>query len=89
MLGFAKSSLSTKETPMNKLEFWNACASFDWFFECSDDFRVWSQASALQDRLLDQTRDKPECLAIWNAWQSWAFSDKKSPAPLKADFGVE
>jgi hypothetical protein len=55
-------------------EFYDACARFDWFYEMSDDHRVWSAGPAARHKLLEEAKTEPAKMQVFDAWQRHVFS---------------
>lgn len=78
---------------MDKQAFFNECKKHDWFYNYSDDSRVWNAGRVDKDRLLAIASNKPELKSIWEAWAEHMFSGKDfgkepKPKPTLADFGI-
>lgn len=79
---------------MTVVEFFNACSGFDWFYEMSDDHRVWSAGHARRQILLAESKTDPVKEAMWEAWAKHKYSGEpwgteQLPPPQRSEFGLE
>ena len=71
---------------MDAKEFWDACDKFDWFYEMSDDGRVWRNGETARAKLLTFAPPGSTNLAIWNGFVKHHYSGEpwgtaKEPKP--------
>ena len=50
---------------MNESEFRNLLDNFDWYYNMSDDHKVWLRESAIADRIHKVCEDQPEFRPIF------------------------
>jgi hypothetical protein len=55
-------------------QFYDKCQGFDWFYEMSDDGRVWRNGVAAHAALKAEADSSPEKLAIYGAWKAHIYS---------------
>lgn len=75
-------------------EFFNAAAAFDWYYEMSDDHRVWRAGNSRLRELQAEAQGDSVKLAILDAWKEHMFSGKpwnteRTARPLISDFVEE
>jgi hypothetical protein len=68
--------------------FYDRCESFDWYYEYSDDHRVWQRGCAAHDALRAEAISDPEKDVIYQAWHKHMFSGvefgtDKAPRPAR------
>lgn len=73
-------------TLAEKQEFWDECAQHDWFYDYSDDQRVWDRGRAAEAKLQVKVNRDPEFGIIFKAFQAHIFSGSsfgtaKQPKP--------
>jgi hypothetical protein len=61
----------------NIVEYFNWCQRFDWFYDWSDDFRVYSSGRSIQQDLIKQYEIYPYLRPIYEAWKQYNFSGKE------------
>ena len=74
------------EIKMNIPEFFEACKKFDWYYEFSDDGRVWREGTAAREKLLKEAKDDLVKKQIFTDWSNYMFtgegwSTPKAPEP--------
>lgn len=62
-------------------EFFKACAEFDWYYQYSDDHRVFMAGNNAHKSLFDMSLTNPVYRKIYAAWEKYMFSGK----PLGTD----
>jgi hypothetical protein len=77
---------------MTEQEFYDACERHDWFYQMSDDGRVFRAGRATSEQLqaeasVDSTGRK---LAIFESWSDYHFSgpaygSEKAPKPVRPE----
>lgn len=75
---------------MTKEEYFEACKYFDWYYEMSDDFRVW-QEGRQREAELKAIGQQNGWTAIWQAWHDHMFTgepweNERKPEPKLEDF---
>lgn len=73
---------------MQPAEFWDACDGFDWYFEYSDDHRVWRNGTDRRAQLVADAPAGSENRKIFDGFQQHhfsgeAFGTKKIDKPEK------
>jgi hypothetical protein len=71
---------------MTLQEFHDACASHDWYYEMSDDHRVWQRGQGERMALLHGSGESTQHDEIYKRWRLHAFSGpnwgtEKAPKP--------
>lgn len=66
---------------MNAAEFYDAAQSFDWFYEMSDDHRVWASGKASKAALLKDAPPGSENRQIWDSWEKHHYSGEPWNTP--------
>jgi hypothetical protein len=71
---------------MTLAEFYDRCAAFDWFYDYSDDHRVWQRGCAAHDVLRAESARDPAKREIYQAWRRHMFGGpewgtQKAPCP--------
>ena len=56
------------------VEFYEALGWHDWFYEYSDDSRVWRSGSDARNKLQATSKQSPEHLALYEAYYEHIFS---------------
>ena len=69
-------------------EFYDRCATFDWYYDYSDDHRVWQRGCAVHDALRAEAASDPAKALIYHAWREYMFSGEewgteKAPQPAR------
>jgi hypothetical protein len=59
---------------MTLKEFYAMLKGFDWYFEFSDDFRVWSAGNKRQKYLMEIAKSSPELQSLYNGFHAHYFS---------------
>lgn len=54
----------------------NKLAVFDWYYDYSDDNRVWQSGKANRQALLDEASKHPILAQAFTAWGQYVFSAK-------------
>lgn len=62
------------DAPLSLTDYWNMLSGHDWYYEFSDDHRVWSAGNAAHNRLLDLARQDPERQKLFDAFNNHYFS---------------
>jgi hypothetical protein len=76
---------------MNIQEYFEACQQFDWFYDYSDDHRVYTRESANEKKLTDEAELDPIKKNIFNDWSKYMFSGEswrtvKAPKPILENY---
>jgi len=76
---------------MTLLEFYDALNSHDWYFEFSDDHRIWRAGRASLDRLQLGAGESNAHQRLFDAFANHYFSGKpwgtpKAPFPERKDY---
>jgi len=76
---------------MTLLEFYDALNSHDWYFEFSDDHRIWRAGRAYLDRLEVAARESKQHQILFDAFAKHYFSGEpwktpKAPFPERKDY---
>lgn len=71
---------------MTPQKFWDACNQFDWYYEMSDDARVWREGEAAKAKLLTYAPAGSRNREIWDAfvlhyYSGSAWGSEKQPKP--------
>lgn len=71
---------------MTPQQFWDACNKFDWFYEMSDDARVWRRGEVDKAELLTQAPLGSQNRLLWTEFHKHhysgvAFGTPKHPKP--------
>jgi len=71
---------------MTLQEFYDALASFDWYYEMSDDHSVWTAGVRRSDELRAIAKQSPEHQALYEAWGKHmytgpAWENERAPKP--------
>lgn len=77
---------------MTPVEFWDACERFDWYFEMSDDARVYHRGEDAKSALLAHAPAGSVNRATWEAFVAHHYSGPswgtvgqlKPPRPVEA-----
>ncbi len=89
---------STEYTPAPKFEaendlhqFFHDCETFDWYYNYSDDQRVWTRGNREAASLKSRSNKNNSTLSIYNAWSEHMFSGpeygtEKTPRPKWEDY---
>lgn len=78
----ASYGVSTLEIHMTKEEYFHACKHFDWYYDYSDDHRVWKNGNARKAQLLAEAKDDLVKMQIFNDWSKYIFSNRETiPQP--------
>lgn len=73
---------------MTKKDFYDHCMALDWFYEYSDDFRVWSAGNQAYVRLrANMFENEKELRPIFEAFSKYNL-DRVGKLPERADFGI-
>lgn len=59
---------------MRTKEFFEKCQNFDWFYEMSDDHRIWQNGERNKSYLKSLCENNPLFLRIWTDWQNYKYS---------------
>lgn len=66
-------------------EFWDACMAFDWFYEYSDDHRVYRNGHDREAELLKEAKPGSMNRIIWNEFSQHHFHGGPRPdRPIEA-----
>lgn len=73
---------------MTLQEFYDKCAAFDWYYEYSDDHRVWQRGCTAHDALRAEAASDPAKSEIYQAWHKHMFTgepwkSERAPRPEK------
>ena len=68
-------------------EFFKLCESHDWYYEYSDDGRVWRKGREQHEKLQSMVAKHEEYRAIYRSWAEHKFSGahmktEKKPKPI-------
>jgi len=75
---------------MTPTEFFNRCKNHDWYYDFSDDYRVWQRGTAARDELrrliAEAGADRSVFQAIYDKWRDYMFNGpswgtEKPPEP--------
>ena len=55
-------------------KFWKKCDAHDWYFEYSDDGRVWNEGRKSLSELFDEASKDPKKMEMFNAFKNNMFS---------------
>jgi hypothetical protein len=66
---------------MNTEQFFNACKNFDWYYDFSDDSRVWRNGTAAKEKLLNEAKSDPIKMKIFTDWNKHMFSGESWSTP--------
>lgn len=82
--------LSGEQSPLS--QYFDDCEAFDWYYEFSDDHRVWKEGKTGHEELIDRSKTLGEdARAIYKAWHNHMFtgeawSTDQAPKPVKSDY---
>lgn len=65
-------------------EFFNACASHDWYSAFSDDHSVYERGEAARETLRAEAIGDPAKIACMHDWEARAFSGPLFGSPKRA-----
>jgi hypothetical protein len=65
--------------------YFEKCRTHDWFYDYSDDYRVWRAGETEHKHLVAAYRYSPELEKIYRAWADFYF-EKRLFKPEMADF---
>lgn len=57
-------------------EYYKMLKEHDWYFDWSDDGRVWEKGRAAHSRLAAMSTQSPEHKALWEGFKSHKFTGK-------------
>jgi len=77
--------VSEEPTPA---KFYDLCERHDWWYEMSDDHRVWLAGGAAQAALVAHTKKNPALRPIYDAWSEY-HGDYSNPARTKPERPAE
>jgi len=60
-------------------EFYSMLANHDWYFEYSDDHKVWSRGRASRDRIFQVSKETPEHSKLYEEYFNYAFREGTQP----------
>lgn len=68
------------------VEYYDALERFDWYFDFSDDHRVWSAGNKRKAELISMSKKGAEYKALWDGFKEFHFSGEpwnteKAPKP--------
>lgn len=68
-----------------------ALAGFDWFYDYSDDHRVWERGSAAHSKILAEAKASPQHRSLYDLWFRHHFTGKPwgTEEFTKAELDVE
>ena len=61
-------------------QFFIACQTFDWFYQYSDDHRVWRAGDTAEKKLQAEASSDPIKRKILTDWSIW-INDRKTDKP--------
>lgn len=69
-------------------EYWDKLNCHDWYYQFSDDHRIWRNGETVNKQLAAIANQSPEHMALWDGFSKWAFSGpawdtEKAPKPEK------
>ena len=64
---------------MNIEQFYNECLQHDWFYDYSDDHRVWTAGSDNQRRLYSLAEESETKMQIMSAFRSYVRGNRQRP----------
>ncbi|CAM0016776.1 hypothetical protein MYOV011v1_p0279 [Vibrio phage 6E35.1a] len=81
-----------KFEPENELhQFFHDCSKFDWYYNYSDDHRVWTRGERESKALQARSRANSVTTAIYEAWSKYMFTgpnygNERAPKPKWEDY---
>lgn len=78
---------SSSPTLEERQAFFKMCESHDWYYEYSDDGRVWRKGRDQYEKLQSMVAKHEEYRAIYRSWAEYKFSGphtktEKKPRPI-------
>lgn len=78
---------------MTRKEFFFEAQGFDWFYEMSDDHRIWLNGHNRRTELMKEAKADEVKEAMWEAWARHMYSGApwdtpKAPRPQLTDFDL-
>lgn len=64
---------------MTLSEFYTKLGYHDWFYQYSDDHRVWRNGQDNYDRLVEISKESPEHRQLFEDYAAYVFSEKPKP----------
>ena len=61
-------------------EFYTVLANHDWYYQYSDDHRVWRNGQSNFDRIRMLSKESPEHTKLLEEYSSYVFRDADKPA---------
>ena len=58
---------------MDYKQYFNTCASHDWFFDFSDDFIVYKRGLENRDKLISISKQDVNYKKIFDLWSAYAY----------------
>lgn len=76
---------------MDPKEFYGLCAKHDWYYEFSDDSRVWREGKANRGKLFQLKHGNETLEAIFKAWEEYITSpvESKKSKPTLESLGLK
>lgn len=60
-------------------EFFEELNNHDWFYEFSDDFRVWQRGTQEEERLIKKADSDPQLLKMYKDFCKWTNNEIDKP----------
>ena len=78
---------SPEPTLEERQEFFKQCQSHDWYYQYSDDGRVYDRGRETSHRLQSKAKTHPALMEIYKSWSNYKFTGKsfgteQSPEPV-------
>lgn len=71
----------TLEIQMTKEEYFHACKHFDWYYDYSDDGRVWRNGNEGKKKLEAEAKTDPIKAKIYADWSKYVWNHKTEVKP--------
>lgn len=69
---------------MKLADYWDALTQHDWFYEMSDDHRVWAKGRSNQARMERISKESPEHKKLYDGFEKHVFSGQQVYGTEKA-----
>lgn len=78
---------------MEEQQFYDLCAKHDWYYQMSDDARVYKNGERERHQLVSNAMNNPPFKAIYEAWCNHMYSGadwgtEKKPKPVRPELAV-
>ena len=72
-------------------QYFALCENFDWFYDFTEDFRIWQKGKETNFNLMKYAEQNLTYMRIYTAWKTFNFSGAnfgtpQKPKPLLEDF---